>query len=288
MPINCTFSLRSRVCFLAAVFLFAASLPLCAQQTNRNRKPKISIPPSVLECPYTADDIFNKLTPLNEWVGAWQKASKEDFDTLWKKWAEKVLKRKKGQKSFQLSEIEPYTFVPREKAEKNRKKTNKNKKNQKQSEETQAEPAEIEENEASGTFYKLTKSDLRKNYKSFEVFLRFKRLTDDMQEATRKDESAFRAFDKKVKELEAILEKMDRERRNDGSIKEFKRIFVKEFIPALNAAATAYEELKKAPRILPEKRRQLQENNEKRRKEDYLKKMSKENATQDQKKQENR
>ncbi|MBR4076728.1 MAG: hypothetical protein IKK25_07715 [Lentisphaeria bacterium] len=142
---------------------------------------------------------------------------------------------------------------------------------------------------ASGTAYRLTKNDFRKNYRSFEAFLRLKRLTDDMQEATKMDVSSFRDFDKKVKKLEAILEKMDLLRSSDGKMEDFRKIYEKEFIPALDAVSTALSKLKESPQKMPaEKRRILRENNEKRRRAAYLETLNGGNDKQDKKTQEKR
>lgn len=287
MLINRSSLSRFGICCLAVFFLIVAALPLCAQ-AKRSRKPKISVPATVLECPYTAEAIFNKLNHLNEWVAAWQKASKEDFQKLWKGWAEDLLKQQKGQKTFRFGAMEPSVFVPRENSNDDKKKSRKNKDNKKKSAEKQVVIAENEQNDASGTRYKLTKEDLRKNYKPFEAFLRLRRLTDDMQEATKIDEAAFRAFDKKVKALEAVLEKMDQVRNSDGSLEQFRKLYEKEFIPALNAVSVAYGVLKETKKMPYEKRKLLQEKNEKRRREAYLQMMSEENAQQTQKQQEKR
>ena len=141
---------------------------------------------------------------------------------------------------------------------------------------------------ASGTAYRLTKNDFRKNYRSFEAFLRLKRLTDDMQEATKMDISSFRTFDKEVKKLEAILEKMDLLRTSDGKMEDFRKIYEKEFIPALNAVSTALSTLKESPKMPAEKRRILRENNEKRRRAAYLEMLNGGNDKQDKKTQEKR
>lgn len=276
---------RSGIYFLVLLlFLFAAPLSLSAQKKSR----QVHVPAFALECPYTAEAVFNKLTPLNEWVTAWKQASKEDFQKLWKTWAEDLLKQQNGQKTFRFSSIEPSVFVARENNDDARKKSRKKRDNKKKSTEPQAVSVESEQHDASGTRYKLTKADLRKNYRSFEAFLRLKRLTDDMQEATKIDESVFRAFDKKVKALEAVLEKMDEVRNSDGKLENFRMLYEKEFIPALNAVSTALSTLKESPKMPAEKRRLLRENNEKRRRVAYLKMLKDGDDKQDKKTQEKR
>lgn len=273
---------RSGICFLVLLlFLLAAPLSLTAQGGSR----KVHIPASALECPYTSEDIFNKLNPLNEWVSAWIVAcEKNNFNAMLTVWLNNQ-ESLKGQKTFRLSMLEPTIIVQRDTGD-DRKKGQKNKKKNQAANDSAAD--DIAQKKASGTVYKLTKDDLRKNYKSFEVFLRIKRLVDDLQEATKKDISSFRAFDKEVKKLEAILEKMDLVRNNDGKIEEFRKIYEKEFIPALKEVSTAYSKLKEAPRMPGEKRRLLRENNEKRRRDAYLKKLKGSNEKQDKKTQEKR
>lgn len=276
---------RSGICFLVLLlFLLTAPLPLSAQKRSR----QVHIPASALECPYTAEDIFNKLNPLNEWVNVWKTANKKNnFNEQLAVWLGNQDDLKK-QKTFRLSMLEPTIIVLRETGKDDKKSSKKRNRKKNQAVAESAAELSTAQKMASGTAYRLTKNDFRKNYRSFEAFLRLKRLTDDMQEATKMDISSFRTFDKEVKKLEAILEKMDLLRTSDGKMEDFRKIYEKEFIPALNAVSTALSTLKESPKMPAEKRRILRENNEKRRRAAYLEMLNGGNDKQDKKTQEKR
>lgn len=266
--------------FLILVVLFFSSivLPLEAQQKKqRNRKKEISVPDAILECPYTKEDILNNLKQFNIWVNAWANAcEKQDFNQLLNSWEKKLIK----QKSYRLHELEPFVFVPREQPEEKTKKIKKSKKNKKKQENSPEEPAVVAPQQDMGIFCYLTQRDLLNHYDAFALFLKFPRLTDDMQEATKLDKEAFLRYDKVIRNLEMVLKKMDNIRNRDASLTVFKQVFETEFKPALKAAVVAYEQLQKTKRMSSEKRVAIEERNRERRRKAYIARMEREQAIQ--------
>ena len=260
---------------LTALVLFAFVLPLQAQQRrNRNRKKELTIPSTALECPYTKEDILNKLNQFNAWIFAWSVAcDKNDFKQLLGSWEKKL----KNPQNYRISELKPFVFVPREQPEEKQKKQKKNRKKQKESQpETVSDTPKQEE----GTFYYLTQRELLNHYNAFALFLKFPHLTDDLQEATRFDKEAFLRYDKVIRHLETVLKKMDDIRKRNMAISEFKKVFEMEFKPALKAAVLAFEQLQKTKRMSAEKRSALEEKNKERRRKAYIARMMREQAQQ--------
>lgn len=266
---------KTGLLILTALILFAFVLPLEAQQRRtRNRKKELTIPPTALECPYTKEDIQNKLKQFNAWVFAWAATcDKNDFKQLLGSWEKNL----KNPRNYRISELKPSVFVPREQPEEKQKKQKKNRKKQ---EESERESVSDTPKQEEGTFYYLTQRDLLNHYNAFAIFLKFPHMTDDLQEATRFDKEAFLRYDKVIRHLEAVLKKLDDIRKQNTAITEFKKVFETEFKPALKAAVLAFEQLQKTKRMSSEKRSALEEKNKERRRKTYIARMMREQARQ--------
>lgn len=266
---------KSGFLVLILLVLLSSVLPLHAQQNSkRNRKKEIKVPQAVLECPYTKEDIQNKLNHFNVWINVWAEAcEKQDFNQMLSMWTKTL----KDPNRYSLIDLKPFVFVPRELPEEKKKKQKKNRKKQ----EAKSEEPVAAQQQTEGTFYYLTQRDFLIHYDSFAVFLKFSRLTDDLQEATRFDKEAFLRYDKVIRKLEEVLKKMDNIRNREIGITVLKEVFETEFKPALKAAVVAYEQLQKTKRMSSEKRIMIEEKNKERRRKAYIARMMREQAQQD-------
>ena len=279
MLINRSAAFRAGLCCTTILFLLFAALPLCAQAKKPKKQKEIYVPDSAVQCPFEKADVFNRLNEFNGWVNAWLEAYKkdDDFNTLLKKWIG-------DKKRFQLSEIEPFVYVPKASDDEPKKKSRRSRRKKEE-----AEPAAAEQKPADAPKYTLTLSEFRSHYKPFETLMRFSSLRADAQEATKLDEAVFLEYDKTVKKLQTVIEKLEFVRTNNGKLEDYRTIFKKEFIPTLREVANAYKKFVQADEMPFEKRKRLREANEKRRREAYIRKMkSAEEASPAKKKQEKR
>lgn len=279
MLINRSAAFRAGLCCTTILFLLFAALPLCAQAKKPKKQKEIYVPDSAVQCPFEKADVFNRLNEFNGWVNAWLDAYKkdDDFNTLLKKWIG-------DKKRFQLSEIEPFIDVPKASDDEPKKKGRKNRRKKEAAEQNAAE-----QKAADAPKYTLTLNEFRKHYKPFETLMRFSSLRADAQEATKLDAAVFLEYDKSVKKLQAVIEKLELVRTNNGKLEDFRTIFKNEFIPTLREVANAYKKFVQADEMPFEKRKRLREANEKRRREAYIRKMkSAEEASPAKKKQEKR